>query len=601
MCVSEKHLNKELFLQSNFYDIIEDTDITYGYSSISSTLEQNAKKIAEDAPTLASAFTTISVLYSYVLVPESNAEPYKSLWKIEGKRSLIPEDLNDIQLAFLDEIKDEVKEPYLRSRIADVLWTLRFPKKDIENVRRAIDTFIEFELTPENIHKVYKELWLRAIHLSRSVRDQNRQDTIREKLLVYLRSAEISDSWFAHDLSEIMLTSYYTKDEQKEIVGILEKFISGAKENKDWHRVQLYVDTAILWYKRLDQEEDECRLKVENAESYYAQAEEQTNSNMGKGSLYEQALHCYRKVPRAFREQFDVENRLNLIHHKMKEANILSLREMSVISSGDIDISKYIEVAQKHVTHIPYPLVLLYLSGITGFRGREYYENQAKESFNETFLHKIFGTTTLSEDGRVSNRTPGIDLNENSDNQKAMWDQMMSDYQHYIMIAVSGSIIPALDVTNIEHTITFNMLLGVCSHSPIIDEGREYLWAKGLYFGFEKDWVSAIHLLTPQVEHYVRCILQESDIKTSTIEPSGLEKENGLSTLLDLPESVEILGTDFHFELQAMLTGAGGFNMRNELAHGLMNFGKCHSYVAIYFWWFCLKLVARALPWSSQD
>ncbi len=279
MIDTEMQLYKELFLQSDFYKIVDDTDVKYGYSALGRALEQKATEIIELCPDLARAYNTISVIYSFVLVPDSNGEPYKPFWIMNGKRSLIPEDLTNEQLSFLDEIKDEIEEPFLRARIADVLWVLKFPKKDVDNVRKAIDTYIEFELNPKTIYRKRKQLWLRAIHFSKSIRDFDRQDIIRTSLLEYLEKAPLDESLFSLHLSEIMLEMYYLDSDMEKIVSILGKFINDSKKRYDWDAVQRYGSTTILWYQRLKREEDESRVKVEVAESYVSQAEAQREYN----------------------------------------------------------------------------------------------------------------------------------------------------------------------------------------------------------------------------------------------------------------------------------------------------------------------------------
>ncbi|WP_426683422.1 DUF4209 domain-containing protein [Xanthomonas translucens] len=45
------------------------------------------------------------------------------------------------------------------------------------------------------------------------------------------------------------------------------------------------------------------------------------------------------------------------------------------------------------------------------------------------------------------------------------------------------------------------------------------------------------------------------------------------------------------FELKAILWDPFGHNLRNELAHGLLDNGDCRTAASIYAWWLGLKLV----------
>ena len=60
---------------------------------------------------------------------------------------------------------------------------------------------------------------------------------------------------------------------------------------------------------------------------------------------------------------------------------------------------------------------------------------------------------------------------------------------------------------------------------------------------------------------------------------------------MELPEVTQIFGEDLSFELKALYCDVFGPNLRNELAHGLLDYEACHSTYAIYAWWLGLKLV----------
>ena len=69
----------------------------------------------------------------------------------------------------------------------------------------------------------------------------------------------------------------------------------------------------------------------------------------------------------------------------------------------------------------------------------------------------------------------------------------------------------------------------------------------------------------------MRWHLKAAGIKTTNLDSDGIENENGLSTLMDLPEVTQIFGEDISFELKALFCDPFGPNLRNELAHGLLD------------------------------
>jgi hypothetical protein len=149
------------------------------------------------------------------------------------------------------------------------------------------------------------------------------------------------------------------------------------------------------------------------------------------------------------------------------------------------------------------------------------------------------------------------------------------------------------------HRLRESDFVAIASESPIVPEGRERLFGKALFAGYEKDFVAALHLLIPQIEHMVRWHLKAAGIKTTNLDRDGVENENGLSALMELPEATQIFGEDLSFEFKALFCDAFGPNLRNELAHGLLDDNACQSPYAIYTWWFGLKLVFKAF-WNAR-
>ena len=163
---------------------------------------------------------------------------------------------------------------------------------------------------------------------------------------------------------------------------------------------------------------------------------------------------------------------------------------------------------------------------------------------------------------------------------------------------------PALEVLHIEHRLREIDFVGIASQSPIIPPGREKLFGKALFAGYEKDFISSLHMLVPQIENMVRWHLKSQGVKTTTLDSKGIESENGLSTLMEIPEATKIFGEDWAFELKALFCDPVGPNLRNEIAHGLLDYDAFWSVHVVYAWWLSLKMVlstARRAGSQSSD
>ena len=61
-----------------------------------------------------------------------------------------------------------------------------------------------------------------------------------------------------------------------------------------------------------------------------------------------------------------------------------------------------------------------------------------------------------------------------------------------------------------------------------------------------------------------------------------------------------IFGEDLTYEIKALSCDQLGPNLRNNIAHGLLNDQEVHSVDVIYAWWLGLKLVFNHF-WNSLD
>ncbi len=297
-------------------------------------------------------------------------------------------------------------------------------------------------------------------------------------------------------------------------------------------------------------------------------------SQMVSNSFYENAIQTYRRIPVKHRVTYDVENKLRSLREKLSESGEASLGEMGLVQTPGIDIKEMVAASQAHVAgKQSVEEALMYFTGFSSVSNYESLKKGAEESIAQNPLSTLFGSKHMSADGCVVAKTPSFDLSGKDEqaNQAAIMKQVFQHFSIDMQLAVEGEILPALHQILMEHRITRDLLEALCFHSPLVPPKREKLTAAALWLGFEYDFSSTIHLLCPQLEHIVRVQLKEAGAHTSNVDQNGIENENGLSTLLDLPEAESVLGKDVTFEIKAVFADALGPNLRNEVAHGLLN------------------------------
>jgi len=550
----------------------------------------------------------IADVCSMMLRPESVNEPFSYGWEVLGKRSANLEGFSESDISFFETILPELDDFRLKARIADLLWLVKKPRK-VEYALCAIDSYQQFPLDIDNLLSGGKEAWRLAIKLALSLNKgaADRIKNICNSLFSKFQEADFSGGFHALWMSDFLEIIYLEEERSKDVVAKLEAFAQNANSVQDWHYARGYYEGAIRWCKRIGNESDIHRLSVELAETFVSEAEQKNSgenpSNMAAGHFLECAIQAYRKIPKKERAAYKVDERLEELHKRMNHSNKLSLEEMNAIETPLIDISQSIEASRNYVAGRNFPEVLIAFANIhTGTKVDEIRET-VRKNMQHSILRQFFTSTHMTQDGRIAARSPGVNVNDmdSPETQKVLWQEMVQHYGLQVGLIVQAKILPALHVINAEHQITESILAELCRSSHIIPQEREGLWAKGLFFGFDNDFIVSTHLLTPQLGHLVRILMKQNGIKTTTLDSNGIETENGLSTLLGNPDIGKTMDKNLIFEFKALLADPIEPNLRNEVAHGLIEADGAMSVYAIYLWWLCLRLGIKTILWKRPN
>ena len=125
--------------------------------------------------------------------------------------------------------------------------------------------------------------------------------------------------------------------------------------------------------------------------------------------------------------------------------------------------------------------------------------------------------------------------------------------------------------------------------SCAIPEGRKESYTKGLMFGFSGDFLTALSILIPQIENAVRYLAVECGEPVYNMNEEGIEEVKPMHAVLELEGVKESLDEDLIFALNTIFCSKFGFNMRNNVAHGMLDDQAFQSFKALYIWWFALK------------
>lgn len=542
---------------------------------------------------------------SMMLKAGSINEPFKPFMVMDGKRSALPEDLGDDEIAFLSSIYGELDDPKLKARIADLVWLVAKPREP-QAATAAIDAYRQIPISTDGWVRDGRECWDRAIQLCLMLRAGagDRLQEIEQALLNGLLGSTVVDGYLAVWIADLLDKHRLGKDARHDVASHLETLASTYAESGDIKRSRDYYEGAEQWHARAENHEKAVEMIVLSAEAWAneaigRQSGDSAPSHMVAASFYENAIQKYRSVPRAYREAHNVDARIAELRAELNDAGELSLQEMGVISSEPVDISELVQNAREAVRGKSPLEALLALANIYRGAKLEKIRGFSREMMAQHPLQTLFAATHMSSDGRVIAKRPGADFGSVDAEESALWAETVKHYVMELGIVVQGDIWPALEIVRLEHRIRELDFVMLAKQSPIIPAGRGQLVGKALYAGFDNDFVTALHILVPQLEHLVRYHLKQAGVQTTNLDQSGIENENGLSTLMENDAVEVIFGEDIVFEIKALFCDPFGPNLRNELAHGLIDVDKAHSTYSIYAWWLMLKMVFNTF-WNAR-
>jgi hypothetical protein len=205
----------------------------------------------------------------------------------------------------------------------------------------------------------------------------------------------------------------------------------------------------------------------------------------------------------------------------------------------------------------------------------------------------MFDTTVLDSAGRTLAVIEGVFGGTPEEVETAMKHHIHNHASlFYRNVECQTWIAPSLGVIQDEHVIDDAEIERLIADHPLIADGHLQYFVRGIADGLKGDFVSALHLLVPQVENSLRVLLHRNGVITTDLKGLGIELEWTLGKVLDHPSLDVALSASMVFELKdLMLASPAGANVRNNLAHGLLPYDGARSVEAVYLWWIFLRLI----------
>lgn len=542
-------------------------------------------------------FTLLGAICSMLLRTDLDTV-FKPAFELPPMRSFVLDDFQDAHLEALASVVETIEDAELRARVADVLWEKRRSKYH-SLLPLAIEAYLA---SAEHLLQDNQSWTLATERLERAVRltsYANRRDEVLVHLRVLLQKAlEQEPSFLQARLIEMVLQ--FDQDDHAELAESAKAAAHKAQVGGSFHVEGALWGLVADCYRRVGDQQRERDARILQAESLVKIAQGYAGSPSPNYAAA--AFHLGRAIE-SYRRIGGLQTRTRELHRQLLEWQKLYESQMQE-AKYTVDITKFV----MHYTESVKGQELGTALSILAFTPRSPQVQQLRklvESYIEKFpLSQMMSTVIVDEQGKYIASNTGLFSDNSKEREKAIQDKMFHEAILHQTLMAQAVILPMIHQVQREHRVRLDDLRFLVSHNSFIPEGHELIFAKGFLAGLNGDFLTAAHLLIPQIENSLRYILSQRGVITSSLDTkTGRQEEQGLDALLSKPELVEILGEDTVFDLRGLLIERFGSNLRIWLCHGLLREEHFFSLQIVYCWWlvFHLTFHGASLPVDNED
>lgn len=557
-----------------------------------------ASKSAEDTHNEAQ-FRVYRLLASVSLMhfkPEDRAEPYGPQCVFGDRRSIIPSDLRGSQSDVFAEVAANIRNPGLKARLSDLAWhnNRRLPAM----AAQAIDAYCDavqavLDGTAEFFHQSKtassrdgSNMLRRACQIANAT---GWKDPQAARLRALIR-AVVLDAFARNDRRGFLnvgeLSLQFGAETPATIAANAEALTTA--NDPDPHTSRELWELAAFAHRQSGNNQERDRCLVCAAECHVRLAEADGAQGMVASAHFMDAIEALRRV-RGTRE------RRQQLESRLREAQASIRDEMGVISTP-VDRTALVTETQRLVGGLSLAQALAEFADLSESPNPDELRNDALKLAEENPLFGIMPVSMVDEEGKTVAKSPGL-AGDEEDSELALRHLIARLESLRRQGDVEGMIEPARRVIHREHPLDHSDFRLLAEMSPFVPGDRGALFALGFTRFFGGDFVSALHILVPQLENSLRYFLKQAGVEPSAIHSDMTQENRTLSVILtkDRDPLETIIDPAIVFEIENLFDFRGGPTIRHQLAHGLISAHDCYGTDAIYACWFMFRLCCLPL------
>ena len=319
-------ITSENFIGCGWKEVLAGSD-REEYFFLSQAFSAAAKQaIDEDRQAHGKVLSLLAYACSMRFSPDSFNEPFKPFMELsDGRRSIIPDDLSETDIAFFAEVVETIDDPWLKARLADLVWLMQSPRA-VKFALVAIDSYRTIPLDIDTWMSDVDKCWQRAISLARllGAGAGKRLAEMEASIIKAFTSVTREDGFLGSWLVDLLKSNSLGRDHSTTIATRLESLAREFEDEDEFLKAHKYFQASAHWFKESGDDEKSTEMTVEVAETWVKEAVARLSSDQPSygvaTSFYESAIQTYRTIPRSERATHRVDERIAELRRSLNES-----------------------------------------------------------------------------------------------------------------------------------------------------------------------------------------------------------------------------------------------------------------------------------------
>lgn len=545
---------------------------------------QKSLEVNVDDKELSQVLSTISQLSTMGMRSSDALSPFVPLLETQDGRSILPEDIQSDLYPILFEVAEKIDDNAVSARLLDSLWVA---SRDAAAARLAVSRYIQLadSLSSKDEDVDFVEALERSIRLSLLLNDSLVSESTRSRLLVFEEKFSHSSSHpyvygkILELLDEVGLIESSTIYEKSKGFLELDDLSVGHGEH--------FANICLKAARRMGDGE-----KIDEACVLLSEIYEKQGRRFANSGSFMAAAHWMEKSYEALRGRAALKEKRSFLYRDLREFQKRAVSEFKEIRSPEIDISEIALLSMSLVSKDTFFESMMGWLRVASVQDFDELSRSAKELMQKHPLQNIFGQVQYSQEALIAARTEGAVSIADPD-EEAIWPTVVQHSEIGRGISVQAQIMPALRKISLLHAPNDEQIGDLFKGHQFIPSDRRRVFTNMFRAALIGDWPTALSLMIPQFENFVRTILENLGCEVTELNKFGRQEQFTIGKMLSVysQEFKEIFGKNAYQEARILLVDELGPDVRNRVAHGNMNDGEFFAPSSIYTFWFCSLLV----------